>query len=128
MLSPTTIVTHFTDKCMSSYGNIFRVIGPLCGEFTGEFPVQGPVMRSFDIFFDLRLKKHFRKQSWDWWFETLSRLLWRRCDVTSNNKNDCQMSRICKKQYCIHVTYMSWSTIRFQGLELHKQQNLNRIN
>ena len=26
--------------CMmtSSYGNIFRATGPLCGEFTGEFP------------------------------------------------------------------------------------------
>ena len=41
----------------SSNGNIFRVTGPLCGEFTGpgEFPTQRPVMRSFDVFFDLRL-------------------------------------------------------------------------
>ena len=41
----------------SSNGNIFRVIGPLCGEFTGpgEFPAQRPVTRSFDVFFDLRL-------------------------------------------------------------------------
>ena len=43
----------------SSNGNIFRVIGPLCGEFTGpgEFPTQRPVTRSFDVFFDLRLNK-----------------------------------------------------------------------
>ena len=36
----------------SSNGNIFRVTGPLCG----EFPAQRPVTRSFDVFFDLRLK------------------------------------------------------------------------
>ena len=37
--------------------NIFRVTGPLCGEFTGpgEFPAQRPVARSFDIFFNLRI-------------------------------------------------------------------------
>ena len=41
----------------SSNGNIFRVTGPLCGEFTGpsEFPAQRPVTRSFDVFFSLRL-------------------------------------------------------------------------
>ena len=38
---------------MSSNGNIFRVTGPLCGEFTGpgDFPAQRPVTRSFDVFF-----------------------------------------------------------------------------
>ena len=48
----------------SSNGNIFRVIGPLCGEFTGpgEFPTQRPVTRSFDVFFDLRLNKRLSKQ------------------------------------------------------------------
>ena len=40
---------------------------------TGEFPAHRPVKRSFDIFFDLRLKKRLSKQSWGWWFETLSR-------------------------------------------------------
>ena len=48
----------------SSNGNIFRVTGPLCGEFTGpgEFPTQRPVTRSFDVFFDLRLNKRLSKQ------------------------------------------------------------------
>ena len=48
----------------SSNGNIFRVTGPLCGEFTGpgEFPAQRPVTRSFDVFFDLRLNKRLSKQ------------------------------------------------------------------
>ena len=49
----------------SSNGNIFRVTGPLCGEFTGpgEFPAQRPVTRSFDVYFDLRLNKRLSKQS-----------------------------------------------------------------
>ena len=58
----------------SSNGNIFRVTGPLCGEFTGpgEFPTQRPVTRSFDVYFDLRLNKRLSKQPWGWWFETPS--------------------------------------------------------
>ena len=52
----------------STNGNIFRVTGPLCGEFTGpgEFPTQRPVTRSFDVFFDLRLNKRLSKHSWGW--------------------------------------------------------------
>ena len=48
----------------SSNGNIFRVTGPLYGEFTGhrEFASQRPVMRSFDVFFDLHLNKRLNKQ------------------------------------------------------------------
>ena len=67
----------------SSNGNIFRITGPLCGEFTGpgEFPAQRPVTRNFDVFFDLRLNKWLSKQSWGWWFETLSWSLWRHCNV-----------------------------------------------
>ena len=67
----------------SSNGNIFRVTGPLCGEFTGpgEFPAQKPVTRSFDVNFDLRLNKRLSKQPWGWWFETLSWSLWRHCNV-----------------------------------------------
>ena len=44
---------------------------------SGEFPAQRPVTRSFDVFFDLRLNKRLSKQSWGWWFETLSSPLWR---------------------------------------------------
>ena len=67
----------------SSNGNIFRVTGPLCGEFTGpgEFPAQRPVTGSCDVFFDLRLNKRFSKQSWGWWFETSSWSLWCQCNV-----------------------------------------------
>ena len=51
----------------SSNGNIFRVNGHLCGEFTGEFPAQRPVSRSSDVFFDLCLNKRLSKQSLGWW-------------------------------------------------------------
>ena len=44
---------------------------------TGEFPVQRPVTRGFDVFCDLRLNKRLSKQSWGWWIETSSRSLWR---------------------------------------------------
>ena len=54
----------------SSNGNIFRVTGPLCGEFTGLFPSQRPVTRSFDVFFDLCQIKRLSKQWWGWWFES----------------------------------------------------------
>ena len=67
----------------SSNGNIFRVTGPLCGEFTapGEFPTQRPVTRSIDVFFDMRLNKRLCKQPWGWWFETPpSWSLWRQCN------------------------------------------------
>ena len=65
-------------------GNIFRVTGPLCGEFTGLrwIPLTNwrPVTRSFDILFDPRLNKRLSKQSWAWWFETPWCSLWHNCN------------------------------------------------
>ena len=49
----------------------------------GEFPTQRPVTRSFDVYFDLRPNKCLSKQSWGWWFETLSPSLWRHRNVPS---------------------------------------------
>ena len=48
----------------------------------GEFPTQRPVTRSFDVYFDLRPNKRLSKQSWGWWFETLSCSLWRHRNVS----------------------------------------------
>ena len=45
-----------------------------------QFPRYWPLMPSFDVFFDLYPNKRLRKQSWGWWFETLSRPLWRHCN------------------------------------------------
>ena len=49
-----------------------------------EFPAKRPVTQSFDVFFDLRLIKRLSEQSWGWWFETLSRPLWRHRNDLSN--------------------------------------------
>ena len=87
----------------SSNGNIFRVTGHLYGNspVAGEFPAQRPVTRSFDVFFDLCLNKWLSKQSWGWWFETLSR----HYDIIVMNHN----------RFSIHVvrpcsSYPSWTT------------------
>ena len=67
------------DMMTSSNGNSFRVTGHLCGEFTG--PRWIPHTKASDAglwcFLDLRPKKRLSKQPWGWWFETLSRPLWR---------------------------------------------------
>ena len=69
-------MNRHTSMMTLSNGNIFHVTSHLCGEFTGPSPLQRPVTRSFDVFFDLRLNKRLSKQWWGWWFETLSRPLW----------------------------------------------------
>ena len=56
---------------------------------------QRPVMRSFDVFYDLRLNKRLSKQLWGWWFETLSRPLWRHCNGT--NLCDVMMSAMASQ-------------------------------
>ena len=75
-------MTSWNSMMTSSNGNMFRVTGPLCGEFTGpgEYPSQRPVTRSFDVYFDLRLNKRLSKQSWGWWFETPLWSIWRQCN------------------------------------------------
>ena len=66
-------------------GNIFRVTGISAGNSPApdEFPTRRLVTRSFDVYFDQRLNKRLSKESWGWWFETLSRPLWRH-----NNANN----------------------------------------
>ena len=67
----------------SSNGSISALLAICAGNspVTGEFPAQRPETRSFYFFFDLCLNKQLRKQSWGWWFEKLSRPLWRHCNV-----------------------------------------------
>ena len=66
----------------SSKGNIFRVTGPLCGEFIR--PRWIPCTKASDAelwcFFALRLNKPLSKQSWGWWCATQLRSLWRHCN------------------------------------------------
>ena len=70
----------------SSIGDIFRALLTLCvgnSPVTGEFPSQRLVTRSFDVFFDLRLKIRLSKQWWGWWLETPSCSIWRHCNAKS---------------------------------------------
>ena len=81
----------------SSNGDIFRVTGLLCLEFTspGEFPTQRPVTQSFDVFFDLCLNKRLSEQSWGWWFEMPSCPLWRHRDVWMCSECRCYFIYLC---------------------------------
>ena len=74
----------------------FSVLLAICAgnsPVPGDFPAQRPVTRSFGVFFDLRRIIRLNKQSWGWWFETLSRPLWR-------HSNDCG--------YTVAVHYDKW--------------------
>ena len=83
-------ITQLQYMMTSSNGNIFRITGYLCGEFTKWFPcTKRPVTRSFDVFFDLRLNKRLRKQSWGWWFETLPCPLWRHSNEVNKRCQNC---------------------------------------
>ena len=101
----------------SSNGNIFRVTGPLCGEFTGpgEFHAQRPVTRSFDVFFDLRPNKRLSKQPWGWWFETPSWSLWRQCNEKSCFFGD---------PWYTHVPQSSWHNKNARVMESNKAFSL----
>ena len=77
------MLDFFYDMMASSNGNIFRVTGPLWGEFTGEFPSQRPVTRSYDVFFYQRPNKWLSKPSRRRWFETPSCSLWHHCNERS---------------------------------------------
>ena len=79
------VVCNWDTMMTSSNGNIFRVTGHLCWEFTGHQwnPARRPGTWNFDVFFDLRLNKRLSNQSWGWWFETPSRPLRRHCNTLS---------------------------------------------
>ena len=80
--SSLNLVPHVKDWDVTWSSNqmeSFSVLLVLCAgnsPVTSEFHAQRPVTRSFNVFFDLCLNKHLSKQSWGWWFETLSHPLW----------------------------------------------------
>ena len=76
----------------------------------GEFPAQRPVRRSFDVFFHLRLNKQLCKQSWGWWFETLSRPLWRNCNDSLCHYGLAHWEQLSALK--IQQTVNVWPTIR----------------
>ena len=63
----------------SSNGTVFRVTGPLCGEFPGQRWIPRTKASDAELWCFLwsALNKRVSKQSSGWWFETLSHPLWR---------------------------------------------------
>ena len=55
------------------------LLAHLCGEFTGPRRIPHTKVSDTELWcsFYLCLNKRLNKQWWGWWFETLSRLLWR---------------------------------------------------
>ena len=69
----------------SSNGNIFRVTGHLCGEFTGHRWIPRTKASDAELwFFYLRLNKRLSKELCCRWFEKPLRPLWRHCNVVFN--------------------------------------------
>ena len=80
-----------------SNGNILRLIGSLCGEFTGHRWI--PLAKVSDaelwyFLFDLHLNKRLSKQSWGWWFEMPWRSLWRHCNDTVEHSSCIQFDLV----------------------------------
>ena len=66
-----------------SHGNIYRVTGPLCGEFTGYrwIPLTKTSNAELWFFFDLHLNKRLSEQPRRGWSETPSGSSWRQCNA-----------------------------------------------
>ena len=88
----------------SSNGNIFRVTGHLCGEFTG--PQWFPRTKASDaeVWFFLwsASESTVEKQWWGWWFATQSFPLWRLYNGHCNDTQLCNHEQICCKT-CLGV-------------------------
>ena len=110
----TTALCYPTHSSMmrSSNGNTFRVTGLLCGEFTGDRWI--PLTKASDTelwcFFDLRLFKRLSKHSWGWWFESVSRSVWRH-----HNKNSAIYRSTWFSRWLAYI-YL-WHT---KGTNLHR--------
>ena len=99
------------DHCMmtSSNRHIFRVTGPLCGEFIVEFPSQRSVTWSFDVSLICALNKRLSKHSWGWWFKTPSRPLWRHYNDVSWKSNNSW-----HKSHSLHIIPISVTNVSRQ--------------
>ena len=77
---------------------------------TGEFPLQRPVTKSLDIFFDLRRNKRLSKRSRRWLFEMPSRSLLRHCNGYNVNALTVLSEEIFigTVPWAILITYSIW--------------------
>ena len=125
----------------SSNGNIFRVSGPLCGEFTGDrwiprTKASVPLCREFTgdrwisrtkasdaelwCFFDVHLNNRLSKQSLGQWFETPKRSLWRHCIDSGKNCKLCFIYENWIDVWCLCVLHgFSLAMIKTSVLSKH---------
>ena len=80
-------------------------------------------------FFDLHLNKRLSKQSWGWWFEMLSRPLWRQCNDMSVNcviieSGNALLSVYNKPLHGPMRTYLSTSFIGIYFSKIRKRKVL----
>ena len=110
--------THAKTECTFSWWRhpmeTFSASQAICtgnSPVPGEFPAQRPVTRSFDVFFDPRPNERLSKQSWGWWFETLSHnydvivmwgnILWLSCCIQCAN-----WLFLCNLSLCVMISIM----------------------
>ena len=72
-------------------------------------PHKGQWCGALIFFFDLRLNERLSKQSWGWWFETLSRPLWRHCNGTWCPRSSPVRKRLVTNPTNLHVWYRDWT-------------------
>ena len=81
---PVVKIRQWQDSWWCHQMETFSALLAICAgnsPVPGEFPTQRLVTRSFDVYFDLHPNKRLSKQSWGWWFETLSCPLWHHRNV-----------------------------------------------
>ena len=90
----------------SSNGNIFRVTGHLCAEFTGHRWITRTKASDVELwcFFDLRLNERLSRQWWGWCFKTPPRPWWRHCNEPL--KNDSHSRRF------VYQWLNMWATVK----------------
>ena len=128
------VVAIFPHMMTSSNGNIFRVTGPLCGEFTGYRWI--PLTKASDAELWCFLWSASWINGWGWWFETLSRSLWRHCNdlscivnvmaavdlLTRGTLNTSTINKVCWKIkafiYCLYQNMDLSSAVYFKDVVL----------
>ena len=91
----------------SSNGNIFRVTGPLCGEFTGHQWIPRTKASAAELWCLLWSAPHKKlsEQSWGWWSETPSRPLSRHCNVFIHR--NLVISLLCSSKCLMRISHNS---------------------
>ena len=107
-----TLCVLFVHMMTSSNGNMFRVTGHLCGEFTG--PRWIPRTKASDAELWCFLWSAPWINGWVWWFETPTcSSLWRHCNANDDNPvpvmsdNATHTAKISFSEHCRWFIYIS---------------------